>query len=152
MSQFIKFYITSSMLNMFRTLITPSSGDCSLSIISPHRLCVLVSMCVGVSVWLVDVVSMWQAEAAGSWWWMYKCPKHVERRRREIKLNHLTPNVPYNGPTAPLTSKRYILYIYSTNIGTENFKHGIYSPYLSLKNAVSFIILTYLVLVLFTFY
>jgi len=26
MSQFIKFYFTSSMLNMFRTLIQPSSG------------------------------------------------------------------------------------------------------------------------------
>jgi len=62
------------------------------------------------------------------------------------------PNDPYSGHTAPLTSKRCILYIYSTNIGTEYFKHGIYSPFLSLRNAVSFIILTYLVPVLFTFY
>jgi len=46
----------------------------------------------------------------------------------------------------------HILYIYSTNIGTENFKHGIYSPFFSLQNAVCFIILTYLVPVLFTFY
>ena len=38
----------------------------------------------------------------------------------------LTPNDPYRGRTAPLTSKRCILYIYSTNIGTEYFKHGIY--------------------------
>ena len=67
-------------------------------------------------------------------------------------VNPLTPNDHYSGRTAPLTSKRYILYIYSTNIGTENFKHVIYSPYLSLKNAVCFIILTYLVPVLFTFY
>jgi len=52
MSQFIKFYFTSSMLNMFRTLIHPSSGVWDFSIVSPHRLCVLVSMCVGVSVWL----------------------------------------------------------------------------------------------------
>jgi len=65
MSQFIKFYFTSSMLNMFRTLIHPSSGTCDFSIVSPHWLCVLVSMCVGVSVWLVGVVSMWQAEACG---------------------------------------------------------------------------------------
>jgi len=43
-SQFIKFYFTSSMLNMFRTLIHPSSGACDFSIISPHCLCVLVSM------------------------------------------------------------------------------------------------------------
>ena len=63
-------------------------------------------------------------------------------------LNRLTPNDPYSGRTAPLTSKRSILYIYSTNIGTEYFKHGLYS----LQNAVCFIILTYLVPVLFTLY
>ena len=40
------------MLNMFRTLIHPSSGACDFSIVSPHWPCVLVSMCVGVSVWL----------------------------------------------------------------------------------------------------
>ena len=50
MSKFIKFYFTSSMLNMFRTLIHPSSGACDFSIVSPLWLCVLVSMCVGVSV------------------------------------------------------------------------------------------------------
>ena len=50
--QFITFYFTYSMLNMFRTLIHPSSGACDFSILSPHWLCVLVSMCVGVSVWL----------------------------------------------------------------------------------------------------
>jgi len=33
------------------------------------------------------------------------------------------------GRTAPLTSKRSILYIYSTNIGTEYFKHALYSPF-----------------------
>ena len=44
------------------------------------------------------------------------------------------------------------MYIYSTNIGTEYFKHGIYSPFFSLQNAVCFIIITYLVPVLFTFY
>ena len=48
-------------------------------------------------------------------------------------LNLLTPNVDYSGRTAPLTSKCCILYIYSTNIGTENFKHGIYSPFFPLK-------------------
>ena len=65
--------------------------------------------------------------------------------------NPLTPKDPYNGSTASLTSKRCILYIYSTNIGTEYFKHGIYCPFLSLQNAVCIIILTYLVPVLFTF-
>ena len=44
-------------------------------------------------------------------------------------LNLLTPNVNYSGRTAPLTSKRSILYIYWKNIGTEYFKHGIYSPF-----------------------
>ena len=52
MSQYIKFYFTSSVLNMFRILIHPSSGACDFSVVSPHWLCVLVSMCVGVSVWL----------------------------------------------------------------------------------------------------
>ena len=33
------------------------------------------------------------------------------------------------GRTAPLTSKRCIVYIYSTNIGTEYFKHALYSPF-----------------------
>jgi hypothetical protein len=69
-----------------------------------------------------------------------------------IVLNPLTPNDPYRGRTAPLTSKRCSLYIYSTNIGTEYFKHGICSPFFSLQNAVCFIILTYLVPVYFTFY
>jgi len=45
-----------------------------------------------------------------------------------------------------------ILYIYSTNIGTEYFKHGVYSPFFYLQNAVCFIILTCLIPVLFTFY
>ena len=39
MSQFIKFYFTSFMLNMFRTLIHPSSGACDFSIVSPHNQC-----------------------------------------------------------------------------------------------------------------
>ena len=54
--------------------------------------------------------------------------------------------------TAPLTSKRYILYIYSINIGTEYFEHTLYSPFFSLQNAVCFIMLTCLVPVLFTIY
>jgi len=63
MSLVINFYFTSAMLNMFRTLVHPSSAACDFSIVSPHWLCVLVSMCVGVSVWLVGVVSVWQASA-----------------------------------------------------------------------------------------
>ena len=67
-------------------------------------------------------------------------------------LNRLTPNDPYMGRTAPFTTKRCILYIYSTNIGTEYFKHALYSPFFSLQNAVCFIMLTCVVTVLFTFY
>jgi len=62
------------------------------------------------------------------------------------------PNDDYSGCTALLTSKRCMLYIYSTNPGTEYFKHGIYSPFFPLQSAVCFIYLTYLVPVLFTFY
>ena len=64
----------------------------------------------------------------------------------------MTPNDNYSGRTAPLNSKRCILYIYSTNKGTEYFKHGIYSPFFPLQNAVCFMNLTYLVPVFFTFY
>ena len=46
-----------------------------------------------------------------------------------LSLNHLTPDDLYMSRTAPLTSKRCILYIYSTNIGTEYFKHALYSPF-----------------------
>ena len=67
-------------------------------------------------------------------------------------INRLKPNDPYMGRTAPLTSKRCILYIYSTNIGTEYFKHALCSPSVSLQNAVCFIMLTCLVRVLFIFY
>jgi len=46
-------------------------------------------------------------------------------------FNPLTPNDPYSGRTAPLTSKRCILNIYSTNTGTEYFKYCIYCPFFS---------------------
>ena len=48
-------------------------------------------------------------------------------------VNPLTPNDHYSGRTAPLTSKRCILYIYSTNIGTEYFKRSIYSSFFIFK-------------------
>jgi hypothetical protein len=70
-------------------------------------------------------------------------------RTKHDNINYLKPNGPYRGRTAPLTSKCCILYVYSTNIGTEYFKHGIYFPFFPLQNAVRFIIPTYLVPVLF---
>ena len=50
----------------------------------------------------------------------------------------MTPNDPYMGRTAPLTSKRCVSYIYSTNTGIEYFKHAVYSPFFSLQNTVLF--------------
>jgi len=67
-------------------------------------------------------------------------------------FNLLTPNDDYSGRTAPLTSKRCILCIYSTHTGTEYFKHGITLRFFPLQNAVCFINIAYLVSVLFTFY
>jgi len=46
-------------------------------------------------------------------------------------FNLLKPNYLYRGRTAPLTSKRCIVYIYSTNIDTEYFKRGIHSVFFS---------------------
>ena len=63
-----------------------------------------------------------------------------------LYLNPLTPNDLYMSRTALLTSKHCILYIYSTNVGTEYFKHALYSPFFFLQNAVC------VVPVLFTFY
>ena len=94
---------------------------------------------------------------------MFMSSQHNEGQNHSLKIvnksfenlatfNPLTPNDHYSGRTAPLTSKHCILYIYSTNIDTEYFKHGIYSPFFFLQNAVCFIILTYFVPVLFTFY
>jgi len=58
MSLVIKFRFTSCMLNMFRTLIHPSSGACDFSIVSPHWSCVLVSICVEFRCGWVRVVSV----------------------------------------------------------------------------------------------
>ena len=91
----------------------------------------------GVLYWLCR---LWLAEVL----WICVVPQHP--------INPLTSNDPYKGRTAPLTSKLYILHIYSTNTVTEYFKNVIYSPSFSLQNAVCFIILTYLVPVLFIFY
>jgi len=44
-------------------------------------------------------------------------------------INPLTPKDPYSGRTALLTSKHFILYIYSTNAGSEYFKRGIHCPF-----------------------
>jgi hypothetical protein len=74
------------------------------------------------------------------------------RRPNSNYINHLTPNGHFSGRTAPLTSRRYISYIYSPNIRTEYFKHAAHSPFFPLQNTVYFKMLPILVPVLFTFY
>ena len=69
-----------------------------------------------------------------------------------LLFNLLKPNDIYICRTAALTSRRYILNIYSTNIHTEYFKQAAKSPFFSLQNAVYFIMLPFLVPVLFAFY
>ena len=53
-------------------------------------------------------------------------------------INQLKPNDPCRGHTSSLTSKLCILYIYSTNIGTEYFKHGVYSPFFPSSTCILF--------------
>jgi hypothetical protein len=56
-----------------------------------------------------------------------------------------------DGRTATLQMLHYI-YIFFLFIRTDYFKHAVHSPFFSLQNAVYFIILTFLVHVLFSFY
>ena len=60
-----------------------------------------------------------------SWWnpWSLSSSEAAQLPKRFSIFNHLTPNVHYMGRTAQLTSRCCILYIYSTNIRTEYFKH-----------------------------
>jgi hypothetical protein len=68
-----------------------------------------------------------------------------------MHINPLTPNDTYSGRTAPLTSK-VAFYIFIQQIKVLNILNMVYTPRFFLQNAVCFIILTYLVPVLFTFY
>ena len=52
----------------------------------------------------------------------------VQSRSLFDSLNPLTPKDLYMSSTAQLTSKHCVLYIYSANVGTEYFKHALYSP------------------------
>ena len=61
-----------------------------------------------------------------------------EWSNKHNNLSPLTPNDLYMSRTAPLTSKRCILYTYSTNIGTEYFKHAVYSPFFFSSSKCSF--------------
>ena len=59
--------------------------------------------------------------------------RSAEHLNPTSQFNTLTPNDLYISRTTPLTSKRCILYIYSTNVGTEYFKHALYSPFFLFK-------------------
>jgi predicted membrane protein len=52
----------------------------------------------------------------------------------------------------PLPTTHPIFYIFLTKTYTEFFKHAAHSPFISIQNAVYFIMLPFLVPVLFTFY
>ena len=78
MSLVIMFYFTSSMLNMFRTLIHPSTGACDFSIVSPHWSCVLVSMCVGVSVLVLQPATRIQPQPSHT-----ETPSHIETKTHD---------------------------------------------------------------------
>ena len=78
--------------------------------------------------------------------------KHKQISSNSDIFNPLTPNDLYMSRTAPLTSKRSILYIYSTNIGTEYFKHALYSPFFFSSKCSLFHNANFFGSVLFTFY
>ena len=83
-------------------------------------------------------------------WNFCPCLEHVSKTA--FLINPLKPNDLYISRATPLISKFCILYIYSKNVGTEYFKHALYSAFFSVQNTVCFIMLTSLVPVLFTFY
>jgi len=78
MSLVTMFYFTSSMLNMLRTLIHPSSGACDFFIVSSHWSCVLVSMCVGVSVLVLQPATRIQPQPSHT-----ETPKHIETKTHD---------------------------------------------------------------------
>ena len=74
--------------------------------------------------WKVTITTVYKIQSLLQ---VHKISNHL------CRINPLTPKDPYSGRTAPLTSKRFIFYIYATNIGTECFKHGIYCPFFLFK-------------------
>ena len=72
------------------------------------------------------------------WMTSRNLPNHTNPNRTATfifyyRVNPLMPNDLCMIRTAPLTSKLCILYIYSTNIGTEYFKNALYSPFFLFK-------------------
>ena len=96
------------MLEMFRMLIHPSSGACDLFV--ELLKWSLRRQRVKAFVILMSLLGCLLRSVG----WL-------------VVVNPLTPNDPSMGRTALLKCKRCILYIYSTNIGTEYLKHGVYT-------------------------
>ena len=75
------FYFTSYMLNMFRTLIYPSSGACNYSIELPHwSYCSWFDVC-----WIFGVV--------GLEWYLYTAPTQPHRISNTHRTKNNTTNV-----------------------------------------------------------
>ena len=67
--------------------------------------------------------------------WMLQQPQWLQFLKACI--NPLTPNGPFMGSTAPLTSRGCILYIYWTNIRTDYLKHAAQSQFFFLSSKCS---------------
>jgi len=76
----------------------------------------------------------------------------VQHKEQSPEVLSIPPGTPCIGRTAPLTSRRCILYIYSTNIRTEYFEKCCIISVFPLQNVCYFIILPCLFPVLFAFY
>ena len=159
-AQLLLFYFTPYVLNIFRTLIYPSSRAWDYSVeLSRWSYCSVKNreFSISIRLWYV-VVCVWcdvlrQIVAVGSRVSVdtdcyrvfcfvivvFSCAFYVLFLDWQCFFNPLTPKDPYSGRTAPLTSICCILYIYATNTGTEYIKHGIYSPFFPLQNAICFI-------------
>jgi hypothetical protein len=84
--------------------------------------------------------------------WLLQVYNNHDNKKSYLVNYRLGTVRPKKRTSTPLTSKHPILYIFSTNIRTEFFKHAAHSPFFCLQNAVYFIMLPFLVPVLFAFY
>ena len=80
-----------------------------------------------------------------------RCTYLLVSESTTIYINHLTPNDHFSGRTAPLNSRCCIFYLFNKYTYLK-FEHAAYSLFFPLQNAVYFIMLSFLVPVLFTFY
>ena len=114
---------------------TPGSPKWSLSLRFPHQNSVYASFLPHTRCMTHSSHSRFY-HPNNIWWGVEKRQTFEDSK---TLINRLTPNDPYMGRTALLTSKRCILYIYSTNIGTEYLKHALYSPFFFLLFKMQFV-------------